>query len=163
MELINPGMGLIFWMTLTFLILFILLRVFAWKPILKGLKERENSIESALQLAEQTREEMKNLQAGNEQLLKEALIEKDNIVREARIMKEKMLEDAKSQAQQEAHRIIESAREAINYEKMAAVTELKNQVAMLSIEIAEKILASELDKSKQLELIKKEMSNININ
>lgn len=162
MELINPGLGLIFWMTITFLILVVLLRVFAWKPILKGLKAREDSIESALRLADKTKEEMKNLQADNEILLKQARVERDQILHEAKHLKDKILEEAKVQANQEAHHIIESAKEAINFEKMAAMTDLKNQIATLSIEIAEKILSAELDETKHLDLIKQEMEKINI-
>jgi F-type H+-transporting ATPase subunit b len=154
MELVQPGIGLIFWMTLAFAILLWILAKFAWKPIMKGLKDRENSIEEALNEANKAREEMKELKFSNEQLLKEAKEERDSILRDARKVRESLIEEARAKANAEATRIIENAKENIQYEKMAAITEMKNELAKLSIEIAEKLLREELsDINKHKELI----------
>ena len=164
MELVTPGIGLIFWMTLTFLILLWILGKFAWKPILSMLKERENSIQEALDSAERVKEEMKKLQAGNEKLLKEAQEEKNKILIEARQIKDSIVEEARSKANEEGTKIIESARKSIEIEKMAAITELKNQLATFSIEVAEKILEKELSKDKeQKELINKWVDGVKFN
>lgn len=164
MQLVQPGIGLIFWMTLSFSILLYILAKFAWKPILKGLKEREESIDEALHAADRAKEEMKMLKADNEQLLKEAKEERDEILRAARKVKDKIIEDAKVRASSEADRIVESAKESIHFEKMAALTDLKNQLATLSIEIAEKVLKEELaDKERQKKLVNKLVDDVNFN
>jgi F-type H+-transporting ATPase subunit b len=164
MELIQPGLGLIFWMTISFgAVLFILGR-YAWKPILKSLKEREDSIDQALHAADKAREEMKQLQFDNEKLLREAKNERDAILNEARKVREKMIEEARNKANEEANRIVENAKERIENEKMAAITELKNQIALLSIEIAEKLIREELAKDKKQEaLIQKMLDEIKSN
>jgi len=163
MELVSPGLGLVFWMTLSFLIVIWLLGRFAWKPIMRALKERENSIDEALQEANKAREEMKALQFSNESLLQEAKDERDAILREGRKIREKMMEEAKIKANEEAERIITAARESIHFEKMAAITDLKNQVAQLSIEIAANILKEELrDKKRHEEYVRKELDNLNL-
>ncbi len=163
MELVQPGIGPIFWMTLSFALLIWVLGKYAWKPIMKGLKEREESIDEALNEANKAREEMKEMQFSNEQLLKEAKEERDGILRDARKVKESIIEEAREKANEEANRIVENAKEAIEYEKMAALTEMKNQLAQLSIEIAEKIIKEELaakDKHKALiDRMLKEVSN----
>jgi F-type H+-transporting ATPase subunit b len=154
MGLMIPETGLAIWMMITFLILLFLLKKFAWKPILKMIKEREDSIDGALKSAEKAKEEMRNLQADNEKILAQARHERDMMLKEAREMKDNIVGEAKGKAKEEADKILASAREAIQNEKMAAITELKNQVAMLSVEIAEKILKRELsDENKQRELI----------
>ena len=164
MELVQPGLGLIFWMTIAFAILIWILTKFAWKPIMKGLKEREDSIDQALHAADKAREEMKELQFSNEQLLKEAKEERDNILRDARHVKENIIEEARVKANEEANRIIENAKESIQYEKLAAIHEMKNQLADLSIEIAEKILRQELsDKDKHNQLIERLLKEIKEN
>jgi F-type H+-transporting ATPase subunit b len=164
MELITPGLGLIFWMTLTFVILLFLLRAFAWKPILKALKEREISISEALSAADKAKAEMEELMFSNEQLLAETKNERDNILNEARKMQEKMIDQAKDKAREEADRIIASAREAIRNEKMAAMTDLKNQLGELALEVAKKILHRELsDSGKQEEYIKKLLEEVKFN
>ncbi len=164
MGLVTPSIGLIFWMTLSFGILFFILAKFAWKPIMATLREREQSIDDALQQANVTREEMKALHFSNEQLLKEAKEERDTMLKDARQIRDGILEEAKNKANQEYNRILESAKESIHYEKMAAITELKNQIATLSIEIAEKLIKEELsDKAKQKALIDKMMDNVNFN
>ncbi len=150
MELVNPGIGLIFWMTLAFGIVLWLLGKYAWKPIMKSLHEREDSIDKALHQADQARKDMEGLKISNEELLKEAKEERDGIMKQAREIKDKLIEDARVKANLEAGRIVESAKETIQNEKMAAMVELKNQIAELSIEIAEKLLEHELsDKKKQ--------------
>ncbi|HRY32685.1 MAG TPA: F0F1 ATP synthase subunit B [Bacteroidales bacterium] len=164
MELVSPGIGLIFWMTLSFGLVLFLLRKFAWKPIMKALHEREANIDAAIHAADKAREEMEALKFSNEQLLREAKEERDALLRDARKVREAMLEDAKSRAKEEAERILESARAGIEFEKMAAMTDLQNQLAQLSIEIAEKILREELsDKHRQEAFISRLMKDIKIN
>ncbi len=164
MELIQPGIGLIFWMTLSFLIVLFILKKFAWKPILNGLKERENSIDDALNAAEKARDEMKDLKVDNEKLIMQAKEERDNILREAHKVKDSIIMEAKEIAQVEANRIVDGALVTIENEKSAAIYDLKNQVANLSIEIAEKIMKEELKiKGKQKEFLNKLVSEIKFN
>jgi len=164
MELLNPGVGLLFWMTLSFLLVLFILKKFAWKPIMKGLREREESISESLHAAEKAREEMKLLHFSNQELMKEAKDQRDSILSEARKLKEAIIEDARQKAGEEADRIIENAKASIEYEKMAAITDLKNQLASLSIEIAEKILEQELtQKERHKELIKKLIDEMKFN
>ena len=164
MELINPGIGLIFWMTISFLLLLYVLGKFAWKPIMKALKNREDNIENALMAAETTRQEMKDLKSEHLQLLADARDEKDKMLRDAKAIKESIIEKSRTEANAEYNRIIESAKESIHFEKMAAITDLKNQLAQLSIEIAEKVLAEELSQTdKQKQLINKLIGEVKIN
>lgn len=153
-KLINEfSVGLFFWQSLLFVALVLLLRKFAWKPILTAVNEREEKIEGALKAAEEAEKRMQALNTQNEELLKKAREERDTILREAREMKESVIAEAKDKAKAEADKIMQSSREAIQNEKMAAIAELKNQVASLSIEVAEKIIRQELksdDKQKQL-------------
>lgn len=144
MELVQPGIGLIFWMTLSFLILAFILGKFGWPVIVQSLEKRETKITEALQLAEKTREEMKALQANNEQLLKEAKEERDAILAEARKVSQKMYEEAKDKANEEAQRILESAKENIHFEQLKAIAEVRNTIAELSLEIAGKVLSEEM-------------------
>jgi F-type H+-transporting ATPase subunit b len=163
MELVTPGIGLLFWMTLSFGLLLFVLGKYAWKPILKALHDREDSIETALNAAEKAREDMQLLKADNELLLKQAREERDAMLRDARKMKEDILEEARSKANEQGQRIIESARESIQFEKMAAITELKNQIAVFSIEIAEKVIEQELsDKDKQKKFTEKLIDKIKL-
>ena len=163
MELIQPGLGLIVWMVIAFGLVLFVLSKYAWKPIMKMLHEREHAIDSALHEADKAREEMKKLKVDNEKLLKEAKEEHDAILAEARKIKDKMIEDARMKASQEAQRVVDSAKERIENEKMAALVDLKNEIARLSIEIAEKVVKAELsEKNKHEELIErliKEMRN----
>jgi F-type H+-transporting ATPase subunit b len=164
MELVQPAFGLVFWMLVSFLIVLFILGKFAWKPILKALKERESSIEDALRSADKAREAMENLKADNEKLLTEARAERERMLREARDTKDAIINEAKGKATTEANRLLQMAREAINNEKQAAITELKNQVATLSIEIAEKILREQLkDAGKQKELAEKYLKEVKMN
>jgi F-type H+-transporting ATPase subunit b len=144
MELVTPGVGLIFWQTITFLIVLFLLSIFAWKPIMGALHEREASIENALSAAEKAKLEMQGLKAENEKLLAEARMERDKILKEASEAGNALVESARLKANEEGTRMIAQAREAIENEKRAAITEVKNMAAVLSVEIAERILRKEL-------------------
>jgi F-type H+-transporting ATPase subunit b len=166
MELVSPGLGLIFWMVVSFSILMFITFKFIWPAILGGLKEREEEIASSLDEAKKAREEMKSLQARNEELIAEAKQQRDVILKEAKELKADMLNAAKKQASDEGKRLIEEAKKQIEQEKMAAITELKNEVADLSILIAEKLIKMELaarNKSKDLmnKLIKEADNQLN--
>ncbi len=164
MSLINPGFGLVIWMTLAFGILLWVLAKFAWPAIMVALAEREKSIEEALLSAEKARQAMEKLKLGNEELIREAKDERDNILKEARSLKEKMIHDAKEKAQVTADSIVENARKSIESEKKAALAEIKNTIASFSIDIAEKILREELkDKKKQTAYAEKLLKETNLN
>lgn len=153
MELVKPEFGLVFWMVLSFLIILFLLTKFAWKPILKALHDREGSIADALDAAKKAKEEIAGLKSDNEKLLAEARNERDKMLKEARDAKDSIIGEARIKAQTESERLLKIARESIENEKMAAITELKNQVASLSVEIAEKLMKQQLandDKQKAL-------------
>ncbi len=154
MALVTPAIGLMFWTCVVFTLLVILLRKFAWKPILTAVDERNSTIEDALQAAEKAKTEMAELTSNNEKIIAEAKKERDGLLKEAREMKEQIVVDAKNQANTEADKIITAAKEQIANEKMKAVTELKNHVAELSIAMAEKIVRAELsDADKQKEFV----------
>ncbi|HPF00219.1 MAG: F0F1 ATP synthase subunit B [Bacteroidales bacterium] len=162
--LTTPGLGLIFWTSIVFLLLVWLLSKFAWKPIVAAIKKRNEAIDNALMAAEKARQEMTQLQVNNEQLLKEAQKERDIILAEARKIRDKIVEEAGVKAKEETERIIAAAHENIHFEKMAAITELKNQVAVLSLEIAEKIIQENLSgDAKQQELAQKMAGDISFN
>ncbi|MCK9163866.1 MAG: F0F1 ATP synthase subunit B [Bacteroidales bacterium] len=164
MELITPQLGLIFWMTLTFLILLFILGKFGWPVITKMIDERETLIKNSLNEAQKAREEMEQLKFNNDVLLKQAMEERDEILKEARLLGETLKEEARLKAQEEAHRVIASARDSINYEKLQALTELKNQIASFSIDIATKILEEELiDNDTKKRIIEKRVSDFNFN
>ncbi|MBP5582562.1 MAG: F0F1 ATP synthase subunit B [Bacteroidales bacterium] len=148
MDLVTPGIGLVFWTTLTFLLVVFLLIKFAWKPVLGMINERNKSIEDSLKLAETTKAEMAKLQADNEKLLAEARKERDNLLKEAREMKDQMIAQAKADATVEANKIMAAAKVSIENEKNQAMQDLKNQVAVLSFEIAEKVIGKELENKK---------------
>lgn len=164
MELVKPEFGLVFWMTVSFLIVVFILRKFAWGPILSSLKERETSIEDALNAAKKAKDEVANMKAENEQLLKLARNERDMMLKEARDTKEAIVNEARAKAQTEADRMVNAARESIRNEKMAAITELKNQVATLSIEIAEKVIRQQLaSDEKQKALVNDLLKDVKLN
>ncbi|MFT4898356.1 MAG: F-type H+-transporting ATPase subunit b [Flavobacteriales bacterium] len=164
MDLIIPSEGLLFWTTIVFVILLVLLRKFAWKPILGAVQTREGNIQKALDSALDAEERMTALTAQNEDLLKQAREERNVILREAKVAGESMVAEAKEAAQKDADRILVSANEQIANERMKAVVELKNQVGKLSLEIAEKILKSELDdKAKQESLVNHLVEDVNLN
>ena len=156
--------GLIIWTTIIFTLLLIVLKKFAWKPILNSVDGRNKSIEDALKAADKAKEEMASLNADNEKILQEAKKERDLLLKEAREIKNSIINEAKEQANTEADKILTSAKDQISNEKMKALTELKNQVAELSIEMTEKVLKSELsDAVKQKEFISKSLKQSELN
>jgi F-type H+-transporting ATPase subunit b len=156
--------SLIFWTTIVFIVFFLLLRKFAWKPILGAVKSREDSINTALESAEAARREMQDLTATNERILQEARMERDAMLKEAREMREKMIADSKADAIAEGDRMIEQAKAAIQAEKNAAMSELKAQVSTLSLDIAEKLLKTELsNKDSQKQLVEKMLGDVTLN
>jgi F-type H+-transporting ATPase subunit b len=163
MQLTSPE-SLIFWTTIIFIVFFILLAKFAWKPILGAVKSREESINNALASAEAARLEMQNLTADNERILKEARAERDAMLKEAREMKEQIIADSKHEAQEQGQKLIEKAKAAIESEKNAAMAELKLQVSTLSLNIAEKLLKDELsNKESQTKLVEKMLGDVKLN
>ena len=162
MELVTPALGLIFWTTVVFVLLLLLLKKFAWKPILSAVEERNSLINDSLQAAEKARDEMSELNSNNEKIIAQAKLDRDTLLKEAREMKSQIISQAKDQAALEAEKLVNSAKEQISNEKMKALTELKNHVAELSIEMAEKVLSNELsDASKQKELINRSLKKNN--
>lgn len=163
-KLVNEfSAGLFFWQILLFVGLLLLLRKFAWKPILNAINEREEGIREALASAEAAKKEMQDVTADSEKLLQEARAEREAMLKEAREIKEKMLAEAKSQAQLEGEKMIAQARQSIEGEKKAAIDDIKNQVASLSVEIAEKVLQNQLaDKDKQLKLVDQLVGDIKL-
>ncbi len=153
MELVLPQFGLFFWSVILFLSIFLVLNKFAWPKIIQGIQEREKSIEHALQTAELARDEMKKLEASNSKLLEEARLERDQVLKEARAIGEKIVNEAKEKASLEVEHMTSTARTQIEAEKMAAITELKNEVGKLSISIAEKILRRELENPGEQEAV----------
>jgi len=164
-KLINDfSFGLFIWQVLIFVGLILLLKKFAWKPILDSVNEREEGIKNALLSAENARKEMQNLQADNQRILQEARLERDNMLKEAREMKEKMVDDAKTEAQAQGQKMIEQAKAAIESEKNAAMAELKSHVSTLSLSIAEKLLKEELsNKEAQTKLVEKLLGDVKLN
>jgi F-type H+-transporting ATPase subunit b len=164
MGLVMPDFGLLFWMVLSFSLLMWILRKFAWKPILEALSTREDSIDKALQSAELAKKEMLSLQAGNEKLLKETMLEREKIVKEARELKDSIVREAKNQAVIEAEKVMEDAKAAILRERAQAVNEMKSVISSFSLEIAEKILREHLSEDKkQKDLVNDYLENIKLN
>ena len=158
------SIGLFFWQTVIFVILIFILKKYAWGPILKAVNDREQGIKDALQSAELAKEEMESLKADNDKIMKQARIERDTLLKEARETKNIIINEAKEKANEEAERIMSSAKEQIANEKMKAITELKNTVASLSIDIAEKVLKSELkDKNSQEKFIETSLKETELN
>ena len=164
-KLINDfSFGLFIWQTIIFVGLILLLKKFAWKPILDAVNEREEGIKNALLSADNARKEMQNLQADNQRILQEARMERDSLLKDAREMKDKMVADAKNEAQAQGLKMIEQAKAAIESEKNAAMAELKLQVSSLSLEIAEKLLKDELsNKEAQVNLVEKMLGDAKLN
>ncbi|MCB0374554.1 MAG: F0F1 ATP synthase subunit B [Sinomicrobium sp.] len=162
--MLTPELGLVVWTTLSFLVLLFILTKYAWKPIINALNQREEGIKKALESAEEARKEIQHLQADNEKLLAQARVERDAMLKEAREIKDKIIEDAKSEAQQQGAKMIAQARASIESEKKAAIAELKNQVANLSLDIAEKVVRTELeDKKKQLQHVETMLKDVTLN
>lgn len=156
--------GLFFWQILIFVGLILLLKKFAWKPILDAVNDREQGIKDALLSAENARQEMQNLQADNQRILNEARAERDAMLKEAREMKEQMIAESKNEAQVQGQKMIEQAKAAIESEKNAAMAELKSQVSSLSLSIAEKLLKEELsNKESQTKLVEKMLGDVKLN
>jgi F-type H+-transporting ATPase subunit b len=147
--LLSVSYGTVFWATIAFLVVAFLLKKMAWGPILKSLEERSQGIENALNEAERARQEMSKLQAGNEQLLREARDERDRILTEAKALKDSIVSDARNKASEETSRIIASAMLEIDIQKKSAITEMKNQVATLSVDIAERLTREKLSDSEK--------------
>jgi F-type H+-transporting ATPase subunit b len=164
MELLLPGLGLIFWTLVAFILVFIILRKFAWKPILSSLNERERTIAGSLETAERVKREMAQLKSENEDLMAKAREERSAMLKEARDTKDKIVAEAKEQAKVEANKIIAEAQQAIQAQKMAAITDVKNQVGKLVIEVTEKVLRKELsNKEAQEEHIKGLVNEVKLN
>ncbi|AZA89605.1 F0F1 ATP synthase subunit B [Chryseobacterium tructae] len=164
MGIIEPGIGLLFWMTLTFVILLFLLAKFAWKPIVNAVNERETSIIDALNQAKLAKKEMEDLKADNERIIREAKIERDAILKEAREIKDRIVGEAKDVAKAEGDKLIEAAKQTINAEKNAAMADIKTQIGALSVNIAESILKQKLDNTEaQNELVQNYINKSNLN
>ena len=162
--LITPAWGQIIWGGLVFIILLILLKKFAWKPMLNAVNERESAIEEAMNLADKTKAEMKQLQAQNENLLKEARAERDKMLKEATETSKRVIAEAKEEAKSQHDKIVADAQQVINAEKAAAIAELKTTVAAVSLEIAEKIVKGEMaSDEKQKALADKLAEDISLN
>ena len=156
--------GLFIWQTVIVVALILLLRKFAWKPILTTINDREQGIRSAMKAAEDARQEMANLQSDNERILKEARAERESLLKEAHELRQKMIDDAKGEAKVQAEQLITQAKEAIENEKQVAITSLKNEVADLSLQIAETLTKEQLSSDKkQTELVQKLLKDVNLN
>ena len=164
MDLVTPGIGMIFWSTLFFLVLLFILGKFAWPAILTAVKARNESIRHALDAAKKAKEEMTQLKADNEKILAEAKAERNALLKEAKQVKDQLIAEAKEKATEEANKLVKSAREAIRNEKAASLNEMKEQMATLSVDIAEQILRAKLGESKaQKELVDKLISEADLN
>jgi F-type H+-transporting ATPase subunit b len=164
MDLLLPKLGLIVWTFLAFLIVFYILKKFAWKPILKSLKDRENNIAESLATAQKVKQEMTLLKSDNEALLVKAREERAALIKDAKDVSDKMIAEAKEKAKSEYDRIVADAQMAINQQKMAAITDLKNQVGNLVIEVSEKVLRRELsNKTEQEKYIHQVASEVKLN
>ncbi|MEJ7821748.1 MAG: F0F1 ATP synthase subunit B [Chitinophagaceae bacterium] len=164
MQLLTPGFGLIIWTLLAFLIVFFILKKYAWKPILNSMNEREQGIADSLATAEKIKIEMTQMKSEHEELLVKAREERGNMLREAKETKDKIISEAKEQAKVETNKIIADAQSVINQQKMAALTDLKNQVGNLVVEVSEKILRRELsNKQEQENYIKQLAENVKMN
>jgi F-type H+-transporting ATPase subunit b len=164
MDIVTPELGLIFWQLVIFLLVLFLLAKFAWKPILTALRDREDSIDQALRMAEQAKLDMQNLKAGNEKLLADARHERDQMLKEGQNIANQIVEKAKTDATDEANRIAQQAREAIQQEKNQALAEVRNTAAQLSVDIAERLLRRELaDPTAQQQLVTEYLKDVKLN
>jgi F-type H+-transporting ATPase subunit b len=164
MQLLTPGLGLLIWTMIAFLIVFFLLKKFAWPAIIKGLNERQQSIANSLETAEKVKAEMAQMKNENETLMAKAREERAVMLKEAREIKDKIISEAKDQAKTEANKIVAEAQQAIQAQKMAALTDVKNQVGNLVIEVSEKILRRELaNKAEQEKYIKELADGVKLN
>lgn len=162
--MLSVSVGTVVWSSISFIIVVFILAKMAWKPILASIREREDSIDDALKSADKARQDLANLQSSNEELLKEARLERDALLKDARGTKDKIISEAKEKAEAEYAKILSSAKEDIQNEKLAAITELKKQVADLSIHIAEKVIRQELSEDqKQKDLIDRYLEEAKLN
>ena len=163
MSLVTPDIGLLFWMCLSFGIVVFLLSKYAWKPILGAVKTREQSIADALNEAKKMRDDMAKMSANNEEIMRQARAERDTLLKEARDIRDKEISEAKAKAKAEADALLGRAREDIRNEKNAAIVELRNQVAELSVQVAERILKEKLgDAAAQKALVDKVMAEVDL-
>jgi F-type H+-transporting ATPase subunit b len=164
MDLLQPHLGLFVWILLAFIVVFLLLKKYAWGPILKGLDERENTIAGSIALAEKVKLEMVQLKGENEALLAAAREERATMIKEAKATKDKMIADAKEEAKIQAAKILTEANAAIQHQKMAAITDIKNQVGKLVVEVSEKVLRRELaNKNEQETFINQLAQEVKLN
>ncbi|MGJ7031252.1 F0F1 ATP synthase subunit B [Niabella hirudinis] len=164
MGLLTPDLGYFFWIFVAFVVVFLVLKKFAWKPIIKSLNEREQNIAGAIASAEKVKAEMAQLQSENESLLAKAREERAQLLKEARETKDKIVNEAKEQAKAEASKIIADAQQAINAQKMAALTDVKNEVGKMVIEVSEKVLKQQLaGQDKQEAYINSLVNSIKLN
>lgn len=157
--MLDVGLGLFAWNFIAFLVLLFILAKFAWKPILKSLNEREEKIADSIATADKVKAEMAQMQSENEALMAQAREERAAMLKEAKETRDKMISEAKEQAKLEANKIVAEAQQAINNQKMAAITDVKNQVGALVVEVAEKVLRRELANKADQENYIKELSN----
>lgn len=163
-SLTTPAIGTIFWTTLIFGLFFLILAKFAWKPILNAVKARDEMIKGALESAEKAREDMLKLQSDNEAILRKAREEREGILKEARDVRDKLISEAKGKATEEAEKLIEKARSGIESEKRKALSEIREQVTTLSVDIASKLLGERLKQSgEQEKLIDNYLKEIDFN
>jgi F-type H+-transporting ATPase subunit b len=163
-SLVSPAIGLVFWTTVIFLLFFLILKKFAWKPILSAVKARDEMIKGSLASAEKARKEMAKLQSDNEAILKKAREEREGILKEARDVRDKLISEAKGRASEEAEKLVEKARAGIEREKAVALADIREQVANLSVEIASKLLGEKLKQTgEQQKLIDNYLNEINVN
>jgi len=164
MELIRPDFGLLFWMVVSFGIVLFILRAFAWRPILNALKERERTINERLDVARKAKKELAEIEFGNERIIALAKTERANMLREAQEKKDKIIEEAKADARKEADKILEQTNRRIEARKKEAEEDLKNQIASLSLQIAEKVLKERLsDDQRQKDYVNSLVNEITIN
>ena len=164
MDLITPDFGLFFWMLVTFILVFTILKKFAWKPIVQALKEREDNIRDGLENAENAKNELANVKVKSDKIISEAKIERDQLIKKGREIKEQIITEAREEAEVESKKILEAARKLIEEEKIAAINEIKVQIASLSVEIAEKILRKQLqDDNQQRELLHNLLDDLKVN
>ncbi len=164
MELLTPGIGLFFWQTVVFVIVFLVLAAFVWKPISSALRAREHTIADALEAAERAKEEMAQIKADNEYLLKEARAERDEMLKKATEAANQIKEDAKAETTKISEKMLEDARATIAADKNAALAEVKELVSSLSLEIAEKVIREKLkDEKSQKELVQKFLGEVKVN
>lgn len=164
-KLINDfSFGLFFFQIAAFVVLLLLLKKYAWKPILAAIEQRENGISDAMEAAEKARAEMVSLKSDNEKLMQEAREQRDTLIKEARQIKEKLISDASVEAEEKAKAIIEKAKQAIQAEKQSAMADIKTQMSELSIDIAEKVMKKELsEKEGQMKLVDEMLKEVELN